>query len=57
MSKKTIHQINLEHLAKEIKKFVEIFQCLYSDNKKTVKWGTQTIIGPQILNLIPENIF
>ena len=32
------------------------FQCLYSTNKRTVKYGTETVTyrGPQIWNLIPE---
>ena len=33
------------------------FQCLYSTNKRTVKYGTETVTyrGPQIWNLVPEN--
>ena len=32
------------------------FQCLYSTNKRTVKYGTETVTyrGPQIWNLVPE---
>ena len=32
------------------------FQCLYSTNKRTAKYGTETVTyrGPQICNLIPE---
>ena len=32
------------------------FQCLYSTNKRTVKYGTETVThrGPQIWNLAPE---
>ena len=32
------------------------FQCLYSTNKTTVKYGTETVTyrGPQIWNLVPE---
>ena len=75
--KKTIHQNNLESLAKEIYKFLNglsppimngafmirnnnynlrNFQCLYSTNKRTVKYGTETVTyrGPQIWNLVPE---
>ena len=74
---KTIHQNNLESLAKEIYKFLNglsppimndafmirnnkynlrNFQCLYSTNKRTVKYGTETVTyrGPQIWNLVPE---
>ena len=74
---KTIHQNNLECLAKEIYKFLNDlpppimndafmirnnkynlrnFQCLYSTNKRTVKYGTETVTyrGPQIWNLVPE---
>ena len=74
---KTIHQKNLESLAKEICKFLNglsppiindaflirnnehnlrNFQCLYSTNKRTVKYGTETVTyrGPQIWNLVPE---
>ena len=33
------------------------FQCLYSTNKKTIKYGTETVTyrGPQIWNLVPEH--
>ena len=74
---KTIHQNNLECLAKEINKFLnglsppimngafmirnnnynlKNFQCLYSTNKITVKYGIETVTyrGPQIWNLVPE---
>ena len=32
------------------------FQCLYSTNKRTVKYGTDPVTyrGPQIWNLVPE---
>ena len=32
------------------------FQCLYSANKRTAKYGTEIVTyrGPQIWNLIPE---
>ena len=32
------------------------FQCLYSTNKRTVKYGTETVTygGPKIWNLVPE---
>ena len=32
------------------------FQCLFSTNKRTVKYGTETVTyrGPQIWNLVPE---
>ena len=32
------------------------FQCLHSTNKRTVKYGTETVTyrGPQIWNLVPE---
>ena len=32
------------------------FQCLYSKNKRTAKYGTETVTfrGPQIWNLVPE---
>ena len=32
------------------------FQCLYSANKRTVKYGTETVTyrGPKIWNLVPE---
>ena len=32
------------------------FQCLYSTNKRTVKYGTETVTyrGPEIWNLVPE---
>ena len=32
------------------------FHCLYSTNKRTVKYGTETVKyrGPQIWNLVPE---
>ena len=32
------------------------FQCLYSTNKRTEKYGTETVTyrGPQIWNLVPE---
>ena len=32
------------------------FQCLYPTNKRTVKYGTETVTyrGPQIWNLVPE---
>ena len=75
---KTIHQNDLESLAKEIYKFLNglsppilngafmirnnnynlrNFQCLYSTNKRTVKYETETVTyrGPQIWNLVPEN--
>ena len=31
-------------------------QCLYSTNKRTVRYGTETVTytGPQIWNLVPE---
>ena len=34
------------------------FRCLYSDNKKTVKYGIEiiTYTGPQIQNLTQKNI-
>ena len=74
---KTIHQNNLESLAKEIYKFLNglsslimtgafmirnnkynlrDFQYLYSTNKRTIKYGTETVTyrGPQICNLVPE---
>ena len=73
---KTIHQNNLECLAKEIYKFLNglsppimngafminsnynlrDFLCLYSTNKRTVKYGTKTVMyrRPQIWNLVPE---
>ena len=73
----TLHQNNLESVAKEIYKFLNglappitnctfmirnnkynlrDFQCLYSTNKRTVKYGTETVLyrGPQIWNLVPE---
>ena len=32
------------------------FQCLYPTNKRTVKYGTETVTyrGPQIWKLVPE---
>ena len=32
------------------------FQCLYSTNKRTVKYGTETVTyrGPKIWKLVPE---
>ena len=74
---KTIHQNNLEGLAKEIYKFLNgllppimhdafmirnnkynlrNFQCLYSTNKRTAKYGAGTVTcrGPQIWNLVHE---
>ena len=69
-----IHQNILEHLAKGVGKFynslfsfsffrelplnLKNFQSLYSGNKKTVRFGTETFTYrvPQIWNLIPENI-
>ena len=32
------------------------FRCLYSTNKRTVKYATETVTyrGPQIWNLVPE---
>ena len=32
------------------------FQCLYSTNKRTVEYGTESVRyrGPQIWNLVPE---
>ena len=73
---KTIHQNNLECLAKEIYKFLNGLslpimngafmirnnnyslrncQCLSSTNKRTVKYGTETVTyrGLQIWNLVP----
>ena len=34
------------------------FQCLYSTNKRTIKYGTETVTyrGPQIWSLVPEKI-
>ena len=74
---KTIHQTNLESLAKETYKFLNgfsppimhdafmirnnkynlrNFRCLYSTNKRTTKYGIETVAcrGPQILNLVTE---
>ena len=71
IKEKTIHQNNLECLAKEIYKFLNglslpimnsafmiknnnynlrNLQCLYSTNKRTVKYRTETVTyrGPQI---------
>ena len=33
------------------------FQCLYSTNKRTGRYGTETVTyrGPQTWNLVPEN--
>ena len=75
--KKTIHQNNLENLAKEIYKFLNglspsimhdafmirnnkynlrNFHCLYSTNKRTATYGTETVTyrRSQIWKLVPE---
>ena len=45
------------HLVRNLSWLARSFQCLYSTNKRTVKYGTETVTyrGPQIWNLVPEN--